>query len=96
MAISLVALVIARPEAAGVVRDCLMALAAPTRREPGCLAWVLHECGDAPGTFLTIESWASDDAIAVHMMSAHVEAASARVTPLLASPPQFFRLNRIV
>jgi quinol monooxygenase YgiN len=96
MAISLVALVVARPETAGLVRDCLMALASPTRREAGCLAWVLHECGDAPGTFLTIESWASDDAIAEHMTSAHVEAASAKVTPLLAAPPRFFRLNRIV
>jgi quinol monooxygenase YgiN len=96
MAISLVALVIARPETAGVVRDSLMALAAPTRREAGCLAWVLHECGETPGTFLTIESWVNDDAIATHMMSAHVEAASTKVTPLLASPPRFFRLNRIV
>ena len=95
MAISLVALVIARPQAASVVRDSLMALAAPTRGEPGCLAWVLHECGETLGTFLTIESWADDDAIAAHMASAHVTAAAAKLAPLLAAPPQFFRLNRI-
>jgi quinol monooxygenase YgiN len=96
MAISLVALVVARPETAGLVRESLMALAAPTRREAGCLAWGLHECGEAPGTFITIESWANDDSIATHMASAHVEAASAKLTPLLASPLRFFRLNRIV
>ena len=96
MAISLVALVVARPETAGLVRESLMALAAPTRREAGCLAWVLHECSEAPGTFITIESWANDDSIATHLSSAHVDAASARLMPLLASPPRVFRLNRLV
>lgn len=93
--IDLVVLIEARPETASMVREGLTALAAPTHRESGCRKWLLHESGTPATMFVTIEAWASEAALSAHMDSAHVRHAVATLTPLLASPPRFLRVERI-
>lgn len=74
----------AQPEAVEQVRAALQDLVAATRAEEGCVAYDLFESGAAPGTFVTIETWRSQDDLDAHLASAHVAAAFAAAGPLLA------------
>jgi quinol monooxygenase YgiN len=49
----------------------LHALIAPTRQEPGCLAYELHRDPDAPGRFMFYEKFADQAALDAHIGSAH-------------------------
>jgi len=63
-------------------------VAAPTRAQPGCVAWTLHRVQGAPGTLLAYERWSSPEAHQAHLEGAHVQKLMAAMTPLLAEPPQ--------
>ena len=63
----------------------LRALIGPSRKEEGCLTFDLHRSVDAPGGFLLHEVWASRDAHAKHMHTAHFLRWDARKDALLTS-----------
>ena len=42
-------------------------MVAPSRAEPGCLCYLLHESKDAPGVFVFYEQWASQAAFDEHL-----------------------------
>lgn len=54
------------------LRVVLRALVAATREEEGCLSYDLYESASAPGTFITLERWVSQDALDAHLRTAHV------------------------
>ncbi len=62
----------AKPGSETVVREALSKLVAATREEDGCNDYQLYESQDAPGTFITIESWASKAAMDAHLQTPHV------------------------
>ena len=65
-------------------RTALTALAAATQRdEEGCLGYEVFE-SSVPGTFVTIESWRSEDDMNTHMSTPHVAEAFGVLGPLLA------------
>jgi quinol monooxygenase YgiN len=49
----------------------LRALVAPTRQEPGCLAYELHFDPDTPGKFMFYEKFVDQAALDAHVGSAH-------------------------
>ena len=49
-------------------------LVAPTRAEPGCLAYDLHRSHDDPGLFMFTEAWESRPLWEEHMKSPHLAA----------------------
>ena len=49
----------------------LRALVAPTRQEPGCLAYELHFDPESPGRFMFYEKFADQAALDAHVGSAH-------------------------
>jgi quinol monooxygenase YgiN len=49
----------------------LRALVAPTRQEPGCLAYELHFDPDMPGKFMFYEKFVDQAALDAHVGSAH-------------------------
>ena len=68
-----------------LVRTGLAELAATSlREEEGCLAYEAFESTSAPGTFVTIESWRSQDDMNAHMSAPHVAAAFEVLGPVLA------------
>ncbi len=70
--LNVVATIPARPETEDAIRAALQALAAESRREEGCLSYDLFESSSAPDTFVTMERWASQEAMEKHLASAHV------------------------
>jgi len=78
----------ARPAKTAELATALGALVAPTRAEPGCLRYELLQAADDPACFVFVEEWSDRSAIDAHMASAHVQAASAVASMLLAAPPE--------
>jgi quinol monooxygenase YgiN len=70
-AVVLTATVKALPGHEAAVRQVLLDLVAPSRSEPGCLCYNLHESKDEPGLFLFYEQWASQAALDTHMATPH-------------------------
>jgi quinol monooxygenase YgiN len=85
--LNVVAVIIAKPGSEDVVRDALESLVEPTRAEAGCLSYVLFESHSAPGTFITEEVWTSEDDLAGHMDTPHLQAALAAAGEHLAVAP---------
>jgi quinol monooxygenase YgiN len=79
--------IVARPDAVDALKQVLIALVEPSRREPGCISYALYERADAPNEFQTVEQWARQADADAHMATAHVQAAVAAAKPLLAQPP---------
>jgi quinol monooxygenase YgiN len=53
------------------LQNQLQALLAPSRQEPGCLAYALHIDPENPGKFLFYEKFASQAAIDLHLATPH-------------------------
>jgi quinol monooxygenase YgiN len=85
--VHVMARIVARPDAAAALKDVLMAVVEPTRREAGCLTYALFQRSDAPHEFQTLEQWRSQADADAHMGTPHVQAAIAAAVPLLAQPP---------
>lgn len=93
--IRIIARITARPGCEERVRTILQDLLPPTRAEPGCQRYDLFQDEDDPLEFVTIEHWAEQAAADAHLRSAHVAAAIAAVSELLASPPRIHRFAQV-
>ncbi len=67
-----VATIPVKPESAELASAGLSQLAQATREEEGCISYVLYESAAAPGTFVTVEEWRSQDDLDAHLASPHV------------------------
>jgi len=73
------------PEGVAVSGPALAALAAASERdEEGCLGYEVFESASVPGTFVTIESWRSQDDMNAHLSTPHVAEAFGIFGPHLA------------
>jgi len=72
------------PERAAEAAPALAELAAASRGDAGCLAYEVYESAAAPGTFVTVEEWASQADLDAHMGQPHVGKAFEVAGPLLA------------
>ena len=50
-------------------RQVLLSAVGPTRAEPGCLTYDLHQSATDPTEFLFHENWASEEAFTAHAAS---------------------------
>jgi quinol monooxygenase YgiN len=85
----------ARPGKEPELREALAALAAPSRADPGCLAWEAYDDPQETRRFMTVELWADQEAFAAHMATPHVKAIIARAQDLLTAPPEIRSFRRI-
>ena len=69
--ITVVAKVVAKSNTIEQVRDELIKMIAPTRYEPGCLEYRLHQDKQDPTVFIFYENWDSEACLAGHMDSDH-------------------------
>lgn len=60
------------------LRDHLVSLAAPTRAEPGAIAYDLYQSPDRRNEFLRFEMWESLDALEAHKRAPHIQASFER------------------
>lgn len=76
----------AKPEHRDRVRELLLELIGPSRAEAGCLYYDLYQKADEPDVFTLIDGWASEQAIADHLVHPNVPRVTDQLLPLLASP----------
>src|SRR5437764_6181481 len=64
---------LAKPEMEQKVAEAFRPLIEASRREPGCLMYVVHQRKDEPQKFLLYEQYKDEDALEAHRSSAHFE-----------------------
>ena len=77
----------ARADKVEEMRTVLMALLEPTRREDGCVSYILTQNLDDPTDFTFIEEWESREAIQAHLGSEHVAEALSHLPEVGAADP---------
>lgn len=85
--LTVVARVKAKPGKEEEVKKELLALTGPTRSEPGCINYDLHQALDNPSIFMFYENWKSKDDLDRHMESAHFQAWVGKAAALVEGPP---------
>lgn len=72
-AVILTAMVKARAGEEAAVKEALLSLVGPTRKEPGCLCYNLHQSKADPTQFMFYEQWASKEALDAHGKTPHMK-----------------------
>ena len=93
--VKVIARISAKPDVAAQVRQILIDLVAPSRKEPGCLSYELFQDDENPVEFITVEQWSDSSAVAAHMATPHVGAAIAKAGSLLAGAPVIHRFTQL-
>lgn len=85
-ALTVIARVKAKEEKVRQVKEVLMGLIAPTRKESGCISYVLHQSVDDVCSFVFVEVWAGQAALDTHLQTPHLQGFLAQVDDILAEP----------
>ena len=95
--VTVIATITVKPGFEARAREALGAAVPPTREEPGCLAYDLHQSIADPAEFLFFERWASDEALAAHAASTapHRLALRDQLGEMIAGPPQVTRWRAV-
>ena len=78
----------ARPGKEAELKNALIGLVAPTRKEPGCVNYDLHASPEDASKFLFHENWTSQAHLDAHLQSAHIKALLPRVDELCLAFPE--------
>jgi quinol monooxygenase YgiN len=81
------AILTAQPGKESILRDALLAMIEPTKKEPGCISYMLHEDPKNPSAFYFFEIYKDQAATDFHMNSPYLAATVEKVGPILATPP---------
>lgn len=84
--LTVVAVLTAKPEAADAIRDGMAKLTAAARTEDGCISYDLFVDSGNPARFVTVEKWASQEALDAHFASPAMAEAGASFTGLDGAP----------
>lgn len=82
---TVIAKITAKSEASIRIKKSLQALLAPTRKEDGCITYILHEAIDDSNLFMVYEVWQSEAAFDKHMNSIHIQEWAENFRPLITS-----------
>jgi len=77
------------------VRKELLSLVAPSRKDPGCLNYDLHQAIDNPAMFMFHENWTSEAHLEQHLQKPDLRTVVARVEQMVAEPPQITLWKKI-
>ena len=93
--VTVVATFQARPGKETELKNALISLVAPTRKEAGCLNYDLHVSPEDPAKFLFHENWTTKAHLDAHLKSAHIAALLPRVDELCVAFPEIKLWERI-
>ncbi len=93
--LTVVAQIKAKPGKEDQVRQELLLLVAPSRKDAGCQNYDLHQGTNDPTLFLFHENWTSKAHLDAHLQKPDLQAALARVGQLVAEPPQITLWEKI-
>jgi len=77
------------------VRKALLSLVAPSREDPGCVNYDLHQALDDPALFFFHENWTSEAHLERHLQKPELKAVLAKLEDLLVGPPQITLWKKI-
>jgi quinol monooxygenase YgiN len=77
----------AKPGMERKLEQALRDVAAPTRAQPGCVAFSLYRSVNDAAVIIGFERWASKDHHDRHLQGAHVQALISAMADILAEPP---------
>jgi quinol monooxygenase YgiN len=77
------------------LRNALLALIEPTRKEEGFVQYDLHVNTSDPGRFVFYENWVSREHLDRHLASPHLQSFVAAAGSLLGEPPRIETYWRI-
>lgn len=83
--VHVVSVLVAKKGKEEAVKAHLLGLVAPSRRDPGCIAYDLHQDADAPHVFVFYETWESRERLEAHLATPHLAAWKATAPDLLDS-----------
>lgn len=83
--VNVVATIKAKNECIDEVKTRLSALLEPSRKDPGCLSYHLHQDLDDPAIFVFYELWQSRELLDEHMATPHLKDLLSRADSLFAS-----------
>ena len=86
--LTVIAQIKAKPGKESLVRQDLLSLVAPSRKDAGCLNYDLHQALDNPALFLFHENWTSEAHLEGHLQKPDLQAVLARLGPLVVEPPK--------
>ena len=86
--ITVVATFQARPGKETELKNALIGLVAPTRKEAGCLNYDLHALPEDPAKFLFHENWTSKAHLDAHLQNTHIQALLPRVGEWCVAMPE--------
>lgn len=92
-AVVVVATMTAKPGSADAVRDACTAAVEAVHGEPGCQLYALHQTGD---TFVFIEQWADQEALATHGRAPAIATLFAALGDHLDGNPDIKTLSAVV
>lgn len=83
--ITIVAIMKAQAGKEQQLRNIMQGMIVPSRSEPGCVEYVLHESIENPGEFVFYETWADEEALQFHINSGHYKQYRMDIEPLIQS-----------
>ncbi len=81
-AVILTAAVVAKEGKEDQVKEILASIVEPTRKEKGCVHYLLHQAADDKKKFMFYEVWASRDALKQHGQTPHLKSLGPRLSGL--------------
>ncbi len=93
--LTVVAEITAQAGKADELRQALLACIEPTRAEPGCVEYFLHESTGTAGQFVFYENWVSAEALAEHLATSHLVRLKSLVPELVEGEPRILTFSRI-
>ena len=93
--VKLIARIEAKPGQEALVMEALLALAGPSREEPGCLMYDVCRAKDDPARLYVLEEWESQTDLDEHMQSPHFARFLERGGPGIAGEPAIEFVERL-
>jgi quinol monooxygenase YgiN len=93
--LTIVAHLRARPDKIEEAKSFLLSLIDPTRAEPGCIDYDMHQDDEDPTKFVFYENWTSRDELEKHMQTPHLTEMGHRKGDFLAAEPEVHFLTMV-
>ena len=93
--VTVVAEITAKPGCEEELKNVLLSVVEPVRKEEGCIQYDLHVSNNEPGKFVFIENWESPEALAKHGQAEHMKALGAKAMTLVGGASKISTYTRI-
>jgi quinol monooxygenase YgiN len=77
----------AKPGHEADLERAMRAVVGPSHDEQGCLRYTVHRSVGDPASFVTVERWASKEAMDRHFTAPHTQSLLKQIPELLVEPP---------